>query len=155
MQARELTPAEVQEGNRNINDRDLGATELQALVRKMDESKSKFNRLKRSGKKADYEMAVRKENEFIYFNYPSLFQMHIEDKLDATFFEMLTLKRRIERGEITTQQASAIVGQQLFNRFVPHAIGQGPTPTPRMSYTDFYKQTNSTSTPSTQGTNPT
>lgn len=155
MQARELTPGEVEEGNRNINDNDLSATELQALVRKMDESKRKHNRLRKAGKKAEYEMAVRKEHEFLYFNYPSLFQMHLEDRLDATFFEMLTLKRRIEKGEITTEQASAIVGQQLFNRFVPHAIGQGPNPAPRMSYADFYKQTRDTSTTSGQGTNPT
>lgn len=151
MQARELTSAEIEEGNRNITDRDLNATQLQALVRKMDVSKKKFSSLKRAGKKAEYDMAVRKENELLYFNYPSLFQMHIDEKLDATFFEMLTLKRRIEKGEITSEQASAIVGQQLFNRFVPHAIGQGPTPTPRMSYADFYKESTTSSTTSGHG----
>ena len=141
MQARELTPEEVAQGERGINDTQLTATQIQALVRKMDASKTKYKRLKMSGQKLAYEEAVMKENDVLYFNYPSLYQMHIEDKLDQTFFEMLGLKRKIERGEITADQASAVVGQQLFNRFVPHVISNSAPPTPRMSYEDFYKQT--------------
>lgn len=140
MQARELTPQEVSEGNRNINDTQFTATQVQALVRKMDASKAKYKRLKLSGQKAAYEEAVKKENEVLYFNYPSLFHMHIEDKLDQTFFEMLALKRKIERGEITAEQASAFVGQQLFQRFVPHVISNAAPPAPRMSYEEFYRQ---------------
>jgi hypothetical protein len=141
MQARELTPQEVEDGNRNINTRQLTATEVQALVRKMDASKKKWNYLKRQGKKAEYEEWLKKENEMLYFNYPSLFDMHINDKLDSTFFEMLQLKRKIERGEISAEEASRVVGQQLFNRFVPHAIDSNAAPpAPRMSYEDFYRQ---------------
>lgn len=140
MQARELTPQEVSEGNRNINDTQFTATQVQALVRKMDASKNKYKRLKLSGQKAAYEEAVKKENEVLYFNYPSLFHMHIEDKLDQTFFEMLALKRKIEKGEITAEQASAVVGQQLFQRFVPHVISNAAPPAPRMSYEEFYRQ---------------
>ena len=141
MQARELTPQEVEEGQRGITDQALSATQVQALVRKMDASKKKWNQLKRQGKKAEYEERVKEENTILYFNYPSLFQMHIEDRLDSTFFEMLQLKRKIERGEITAEQASVLVGQQLFNRFVPHAIdSNAAAPAPRMSYEDFYKQ---------------
>jgi uncharacterized short protein YbdD (DUF466 family) len=77
----------------------------------------------------------------LYFNYPSLFDMHMNDKLDSTFFEMLQLKRKIERGEMTAEEASRIVGQQLFNRYVPHAIDSNASPpAPRMSYEDFYRQ---------------
>lgn len=138
---RELTPQEIAEGQRGINAEQLTATQIQALVRKMDGSKKKWNALKRQGKKAEYEEKLKNENNILYFNYPSLFQMHAEDRLDSTFFEMLQLKRKIERGEITADQASAVVGQQLFNRFVPHAIdSNAPRPTPRMSYEDFYKQ---------------
>lgn len=139
--ARELTPQEIADGQRGINESVLTATQVQALVRAMDKSKLKWKHLNRAGKKAEYEEKVRQENEQLYFNYPSLFQLHIDDKLDATFFEMLSLKRKIERGEITNEQASAIVGQQLFNRFVPHVISNAPAPAPRMSYEDFYKQT--------------
>ena len=141
MQARELTPQEVAEGNRGINDRQLTATEVQALVRKMDTSKKKWKFLKQQGKKAEYEAALKKDNEMLYFNYPSLFDMHVNDRLDSTFFEMLNLKRKIERGEMTPEDASRIVGQQLFNRYVPSAIdSNAPPPAPRMSYEDFYKQ---------------
>lgn len=137
--ARELTPQEIADGQRGINETVLSATQVQALVRAMDKSKLKWKHLK--NRKEQYEEKVRQENEQLYFNYPSLFQLHIDDKLDATFFEMLSLKRKIERGEITNEQASAIVGQQLFNRFVPHVISNAPPPAPRMSYEDFYKQT--------------
>lgn len=140
MQARELTPQEITDGHRGIRSDQMTATQIQALVRKMDHSKKAHRRLKNT---PAYEDALRKENEILYFNYPSLFQMHMEDRLDSTFFEMLTLKRRIEKGEITAEQASAVVGQQLFNRFVPHVISNTAPPTPRMSYEEFYAQSNS------------
>lgn len=140
MQARELTPDEVREGERNINDTQLTATQIQALVRQMDTSKTKYRGLKQSGKKLEYEQAVKAENEALYFNYPSLYQLHIEDRLDQTFFEMLNLKRKIEKGEMTAEQASAVVGQQLFNRFVPHAISNSAPPMARMSYEDYYRK---------------
>lgn len=141
-QARELTPQEVEEGHRGITDTVLSATQVQALVRQMDVSKRKWKSLSRAGKKTEYEEKLKAENSVLYFNYPSLFQLHMEDRLDSTFFEMLTLKRKIERGEITAEEASRIVGQQLFNRYVPHAIdSNAPPPAPRMSYEDYYKQT--------------
>ena len=141
MQARELSPQEVAEGQRGINQQDLSATQVQALTRKMDSSKQKWRALKRSNKLVEYEAKLKEENPVLYFNYPSLFQMHMEDRLDSTFFEMLTLKRKIEKGELTAEQASAIVGQTLFGRFVPQAIGQTPSAAPRMSYEDFYRKT--------------
>jgi hypothetical protein len=143
MQARELTPAEIEEGKRGIRDKEFSATQVQALVRGMDQSKKRHQRLKQQGKTLEYELALKNENETLYFNYPSLFQMHLEDKLDQTFFEMLSLKRKIEKGEMTVEQASVVVGQQLFNRFVPHVISNTDAPpAPRLSYEDFYKQGN-------------
>ena len=138
MQARELTPDEIAEGRRHITERQLSATEVQALVRKMDASKKKWASLKRQGMMGEYEESLKKENQMLYFNYPSLFDMHKDDRLDATFFELLALKRRIEKGEVSPEEASRVVGQQLFNRFVPQA--DVPPPAPRMSYEDFYRQ---------------
>lgn len=138
--ARELTPDEVAEGRRGITDEMLTATQIQALVKRMDASKTKWKMLKRQGKTAEYEAKLKAENEALYFNYPSLFQMHAEDRLDQTFFEMLQLKRKLERGEMTTEQASTLVGQQLFNRFVPHAVSAAPAPAPRMSYEEYCRQ---------------
>lgn len=139
--ARELTPAEVVEGRRGINDEVLTATQIQALVKRMDASKTKWRSLKRQGKTEEYLEKLKAENETIYFNYPSLFQLHADDKLDQTFFEMLNLKRKLERGEMTNEQASAMVGQQLFTRFVPQAISpQAPPPVPRLSYEEYCRQ---------------
>jgi uncharacterized short protein YbdD (DUF466 family) len=138
MQARELTPEEVEEGKRGINDRQLTATQLQALVRSMDQSKKKWRHIKR--RKEEYEAKLKAENEILYFNYPSLFQLHMEDRLDGTFFDMLALKRKIERGEVTAEQASTLVGQVLYNKFIPHAISNAPAPPPAMSYEEFYRQ---------------
>jgi len=137
---RELTPQEVEEGRRGINTQELTATQIQALVKRMDGSKQKWRKLKRQGKNAEYESKLKEENETLYFNYPSLFNLHMEDRLDETFFEMLTLKRKIERGEVTAEQASQIVGQQLFNRFVPHTISNQPPPPPRMTYEEYCRQ---------------
>jgi len=137
---RELTPEEVAEGQRGINTEQLTATQIQALVKKMDASKQKWRKLKRAGKRDEYEAKLREENEILYFNYPSLYQLHVEDRLDATFFEMLNLKRKIERGEISSEEASRLVGQQLFNRFVPHAVNNQPPPAPRLSYEEYCRQ---------------
>ena len=142
MQARELTPAEVEAGRRGINDIDLSATQIQALVRNMDASKQKWASLKHN--KKQNEEQIQKDNEALYFNYPSLFQMHVEDRLDGTFFEMLTLKRKIEKGEITPEQATQIVGRKLHQKYIPEhsqpqaqSQPQGPT----MTYEEYYRQT--------------
>jgi hypothetical protein len=137
MAARELTPTEVAEGERNISDKELTATEIQALVRNMDHSKKKWRHLRRE----EFMEKMKMENEFLFFNFPSLWQMHAEDRLDSTFFEMLALKRKIEKGELTDEQASVMVGQRLFQRFAPTAVqpttSVGPPP---MSYSDYYKK---------------
>jgi hypothetical protein len=139
--ARELTPEEVEAGTRGITEEVLTATQIQALVKTMDASKTKWRLLKRQGKQQEYEAKLKEENSALYFNYPSLFQLHAEDRLDQTFFEMLNLKRKLERGELTNEQASAMVGQQLFNRFVPHVVSNTtPTPAPRMTYEEYCRQ---------------
>jgi dephospho-CoA kinase len=138
----ELTPAEVEEVNSGITDEVLTATQIQALVRQMDQSKKKWKYLRQRNRMDEYKLALKKENETLFFNYPSLFEMHAEDRLDSTFFEMLTLKRKIERGELSAEEASRLVGQQLFTRYVPHRIdAAAPAPTPKLSYEDYYKQT--------------
>ena len=138
MAARELTPEEVAAGRRGINDIELSATQIQALVRNMDASKQKWARIKHN--KHEYEEQLQKENEGLYFNYPSLFQMHAEDRLDGTFFEMLALKRKIEKGEITPEQATQIVGQKLYQRYIPEQ-SQAQPQAPTMTYDEYYRQT--------------
>jgi len=137
MAARELTPQEVEAGRRGINDLDLSATQIQALVRNMDASKQKWARLKNN--KQQYEEQLQKDNEALYFNYPSLFQMHAEDRLDGTFFEMLTLKRKIEKGEITPEQATQVIGRKLHQRYIPEQSQEPQAPT--LTYEEYYRQT--------------
>ena len=137
---RELTPQEVEEGKRGINDRDMTATQVQALVKRMDGSKQKWRKLKRQGKTAEYEQKLKEENEILYFNYPSLFTLHAEDRLDETFFEMLRMKRKIEKGELTEDQASKMIGQKLFDHYVAPVVNQAPPPEKPMSYEEYYKQ---------------
>jgi dephospho-CoA kinase len=141
----ELSPAEVAEVNAKMTDEVLSATQIQALVRAMDQSKKKWRYLRQRNRMDEYKAALKRENETLFFNYPSLFEMHAEDRLDSTFFEMLQLKRKIERGEMTSEQASQVIGQQLFTRYVPHRIdSNAPPPAPKMSYEDYYKQTGGT-----------
>jgi uncharacterized short protein YbdD (DUF466 family) len=139
MAARELTPSEVEAGRRGINDLDLSATQIQALVRNMDASKQKWARLKNN--KQQYEEQLQKDNEALYFNYPSLFQMHVEDRLDGTFFEMLALKRKIEKGEITPEQATQVIGRKLHQRYIPEQSQPQEPQGPTMTYEEYYRQT--------------
>lgn len=135
MQARELTSEEVAAGERYINSIDLKATEIQALVRNMDHSKKKWRALPRE----QYMAKLQEENPVLYYNYPSLWQMHSEDRLDATFFEMLSMKRKVEKGEISAEQASVVVGKKLYEKFIPQVTENAP-PVPTMSYEQYYKQ---------------
>ena len=137
MAARELTPQEVAAGRRGIIDLDLSATQIQALVRNMDASKQKWALLKNN--KQQYEEQLQKDNEALYFNYPSLFQMHVEDRLDGTFFEMLALKRKIEKGEITPEQATQAIGRKLHQRYIPEQ-SQPQTQAPTLTYEEYYRQ---------------
>ena len=142
MQARELTPNEVAAGEAHITEIDLKATEIQALVRNMDHSKKKW----RSLRPEEFMAKLREENPVLYYNYPSLWQMHAEDRLDATFFEMLTMKRKVEKGEMTAEQASVVVGKKLYEKFIPQVTESAP-PVPTMSYEDYYKQFGSSNAP--------
>jgi len=119
---------------------DYTATQVQAMVREMDHSKKRWRHLK-SRKPDEYKSHLQSENKVLYEVFPSLWEMHSEDKLDETFFQMLQLKRRIEKGDLTNEQASALMGQQLFNRFVkPTVDASSPAPPKPMSYEDYYKQ---------------
>jgi hypothetical protein len=54
---------------------------------------------------------------------------------------MLKLKQKIEKGEITEDEASKLVGQRLFNRYVePVVKPEQSQATPPLSYEDYYKQ---------------
>jgi hypothetical protein len=119
----------------------LNSIQIQALVREMDTSIRRHKGLKRSNQ-IKYREKLIEENKYLYEIFPTIFEMHYEGKLDSTFFEMLKLRRRIERGELTDDEASKIVGQQLFDRFVKPNLPETPAQTeaPKLTYEEYYKQ---------------
>ena len=121
-----------------MNDKDYPATEIQSLVRDMDDSKKKHKALKTTDK-AKYLEKLTEENQILHFNYPSIFELHADDKLDSTFFYMLNQKRRIERGEITEDQATKEVGKKLADRWVAPVLGNTAVQKEE-SYEEYYKR---------------
>jgi hypothetical protein len=123
----------------------MNSIKIQALVRDMDESMRKYKSLKESNFEL-YKQSITDENKTLYEEFPTIFEMHIEGKLDETFFEMLKLRRKVEKGELTDDEASKLIGQKLFDRYVAPIIGSD-TPqsqTKPLSYTEFYNQFNNT-----------
>lgn len=130
----------------------LSSIQIQAHVRDMDTSMRKHKGLKRSNP-AEYRKKVSEENELLYNRFPTIFEMHIEGKLDDTFFEMLKLKRKIETGEMTEHDASVAIGQKLFDRYVGPVVNKTPAPAPAKSYAEYYKDTNESSSNTEEGKN--
>lgn len=120
----------------------LNSIQIQALVREMDTSMRKHKGLKRTNQ-VKYREKIVEENKYLYEVFPTVFEMHIEGKLDDTFFEMLKLRHTIEKGEMTDDQASRIIGQKLFDKFVkPHLpeTPEQPAAQPTLTYEEYYKQ---------------
>jgi hypothetical protein len=122
-----------------MNDVFYNATEIQAMVHNMDDSKKRHRGLKDTDPEA-YTQKLIDENQTLHFNYPSIFLLHAQDKLDATFFYMLHQKRRVEKGEISEDQASREVGMRLYNRWVAPSVAGTSTPREE-SYEEYYKRT--------------
>ena len=117
----------------------LSSMQIQALVREMDTSIRRHRKLKNSDPQKFYE-TIMEENKTLYDEFPSIFDKHIDGKLDATFFEMLKLRHKMDMGELTEHDASVIIGQKLFDRFVAPVVGNAPTPEKPLSYSEYYKQ---------------
>lgn len=117
----------------------LSSIQIQALVRQMDESLRRHKGLKRTNMH-EYRKKVVGENQRLYEEFPSVFEMHYEGKLDETFFNMLKLRRQIEKGEISEDDASKLVGQQLFDRYVAPIVNNTPAPEKPLTYEEYYKQ---------------
>ena len=108
------------------------------MVRNMDESLRKYRNLKETNRTL-WLSNLRKENEKLATEFPTIFNMHLEGNLDQTFFDMLHLKRKIEKGEITEDEASIEIGQKLFNKYVSPVVNNLPKPS-TLSYEEYYKQ---------------
>jgi hypothetical protein len=115
----------------------LSATQIQAMVRDMDTSFRKYRALKEANPSL-WAIKIKEENQKLHDEFPTVYNMHMNGKLDHTFFEMLQLKRKMEKGEMTEDEASIIVGQKLFNKYVDPVIKNQPAP-PTLSYEEYYK----------------
>jgi len=120
----------------------LSATQIQAMVRNMDESFRKYRNLKETNIDL-WKSTIMEENKKLYDEFPTVYNMHMNGKLDQTFFDMLALKRKIEKGEMTEDEASVVIGQKLFNRFVDPVV-KGLASPPSLSYSEYYKDVSST-----------
>jgi len=116
----------------------LTSIQIQALVRDMDASMRRNRGLKSDMPK--YEEKMVEENKLLHEEFPTIFYMHLEGKLDGTFFEMLKLRHKMDKGELTEDEASRIIGQKLFDRFVAPVVESKPAPEKPISYSEFYKQ---------------
>jgi hypothetical protein len=116
----------------------LTSIEIQALVRELDQSMRKHKKLKETNPQL-WKEKLMEENPKLVEQFPTVFDMHLEGKLDETFFYMLQMRRKIEKGELTEDQASVAVGQKLFNRYVAPVVQNQPAP-PSLSYKEYYKQ---------------
>jgi hypothetical protein len=117
----------------------IESTKIQACVREMDTSMRRHKALKKSNPVV-YRQKIEEENAFLWEMFPSVFEMHFQGRLDETFFEMLRLRRKIELGEMTDDQASRLIGQKLFDRYVGPIVNNTPPPEKPLSYSDYYKQ---------------
>ena len=123
----------------------LTSIQIQALVRNMDESMRRHKGLKRTNQ-VEYRKKIVEANNRLYEEFPSIFEMHIEGKLDEKFFNMLKLRRQVEKGEITEDEASKIIGQVLFDQYVAPVVNKTPVPS-QMSYEQYYQQSMQASQP--------
>lgn len=123
----------------------MNSIKIQAMVRDMDESMRKYKSLKETNFDL-YKEKIASENKLLYEEFPTVYEMHMEGKLDETFFEMLKLRRKVEKGELTDDEASKLIGQKLFDRFVTPVIGSDAPPeqSKPLSYSEFYKQFDNT-----------
>jgi hypothetical protein len=119
----------------------LTSIQIQALVREMDTSMRRHKGLKRTNMH-EYRKKIQEENPRLYDEFPTIYEMHIEGKLDSTFFDMLKLRLQIETGEMTEDDASRVIGQKLFDRYVAPVVGQTPAAPqePKLSYSEYYAQ---------------
>lgn len=116
----------------------MSSIKIQALVRQMDESMRRHKGLKRTNH-LEFRKKILEENQLLANTLPSVFEMHYEGKLDQKFFEMLKLRRKVELGEMTEDEASKIVGQLLFDQYVAPVVNNTPAPV-ALSYEEYYRQ---------------
>jgi hypothetical protein len=85
----------------------------------------KENRSLRRENMDAYKQKCMREFSFMHQKYPTLFFSLIENPTTFPIYrleEMLSLKKRIEIEELTTENASVRVGQQYYDEFIKDTV---------------------------------
>ena len=85
----------------------------------------KENRTLRRENMDAYKQKCMREFTFMHQKYPTLFFSLIENPTTFPVYrleEMLSLKKRIEIEELTTENASVRVGQQYYDEFIKDTV---------------------------------
>ena len=85
----------------------------------------KENRTLRRENMDAYKQKCMREITFMHQKYPTLFFSLIENPTTFPIYrleEMLSLKKRIETEELTTENASVRVGQQYYDEFIKDTV---------------------------------
>jgi hypothetical protein len=85
----------------------------------------KENRTMRRENMDAYKQKCMRQFTFMHQKYPTLFFSLIENPTTFPIYrleEMLSLKKRIETEELTTENASVKVGQQYYDEFIKDTV---------------------------------
>ena len=85
----------------------------------------KENRTMRKENIDGYKQKCMREFSFMHQKYPTLFFSLIENPTTFPIYrleEMLSLKKRIENEELTTENASVRIGQEYYDEFVKETV---------------------------------
>ena len=85
----------------------------------------KENRTLRRENMDAYKQKCMRQFTFMHQKYPTLFFSLIENPTTFPIYrleEMLSLKKRIETTELTTENASVRVGQQYYDEFIKDTV---------------------------------
>lgn len=85
----------------------------------------KENRTMRKENIDVYKQKCMREFSFMHQKYPTLFFSLIENPTTFPIYrleEMLSLKKRIENEELTTENASVRIGQEYYDEFVKETV---------------------------------
>ena len=114
----------------NVDVDSLEPVESAQIIKKHVQEILKFcllteNRIARRQNIDGYKQTCMQKFSFMHQKYPTLFFSLIENPSTFPLYrldEMLQLKEKIEKNEITNENASVRVGQQYYNEFVKDTV---------------------------------
>ena len=98
------------------------STKIAEDVRRLEELKHTYSRIRKSNKAQFEQMAISK-CQFIFNTYTNIFNRLMKDELDlAILSKFLTILKKIEDGDIDQHQGSYMVGSLLKELYLDSAL---------------------------------